>query len=293
MDLSTRQLRAFIAVAEELHFTRAANRLGISQPALSSKIQQLETNLGATLFDRNGRTVRLTDIGSLFFSSATRLVDEIEHSVQALSDVVEKQRGHLKVAALPAATYSILVPALGRFHQRYPNIKITMQDGLNDDVLEAVVRRDVDFGIGVWEADKAELEEIPILDDQFVATVPISHKLAKKRAVKWLDLARENIVHVAQGSSVRRLVDAKLSAKGILRPVNLQVQFVSGALQMVRQNLGIAILSDLSCAPYKAYEDIIFLPMKDPPLYRRISIIYRKGRSFSPSAQALLDEIST
>ncbi len=293
MDISTRQLHAFIAVAEELHFTRAANRLNISQPALSAKIQLLEKNLGAKLFDRDGHSIRLTDLGSLFLSSATQLVGQIEDSIKSLSDVVEKQTGHLKVAALPSATFGILVPALGRFHERFPNVKLTMRDALNDHVLEAVARGDVDFGVGVLESDKTEFEELPILEDQFVAVVPANHRLARRTAVKWSDLSQEDIVHVAKGSSVRRMVETELSAKGAMRHVNLQVQFVSGAIQMVRQKLGVSILSDLSCAPYKGYQDIRFLPMKAPPLLRRISVIYRKGRSFSPAAQALLDEMST
>lgn len=215
MNISTRQLRSYVTVARELHFTRAANLLGISQPALSATIHQLEETVGAPLFDRTGRRVHLTQMGAEFLNSATRLLEDMEQSVASLRDLVEKRTGFVKVAALPSAVYRILAPALGEFHQHYPQIKLTVRDSLNDDILQAVRRGDVDFGIAVPPDDSNELAEIRLLDDQFVIAMHRSHALAKKENIQWSDLRGFPIVHVARGSNVRKEVELQLLAQGI------------------------------------------------------------------------------
>src|SRR5574341_1000429 len=154
-NLSTRQLRAFVALAEARNFTRAAARCHLSQPAFSALIRSLESALGARLFDRTTRTVELTAEGSLFLDGAMRLLHDVQATVADLGDHVARRRGRVSLAALPALAAGWLPQVLAQFHARHPHIELDVADALSEECVERVRAGRADFALAAVRASAA------------------------------------------------------------------------------------------------------------------------------------------
>ena len=291
MEVSSRHLRAFVTVAEAMNFTRAAETLGISQPALSATIQQLEDILAARLFDRAGRRMRLTEVGRLYLGIAQRLLYELDSSLGVVRDLVEKRIGKLHVAALPSAASEIVAPALAQFSQTYPQIQLTVRDALNAEVIERVRRGEVDMGFGIPEGDSPALEVATILQDRFVAVLPIGHPLTRQAAVPWAALRGLPLVQVAPGSNTRRVVDRLLGGADRGTGGRIEAQIVSTAVGLVANGLGVSVLSELSTVPFAKLRVVETRPLIDPEVSRPLSLITRKGQTLSPAAEAFRNQL--
>lgn len=289
MDISTRHLRAFTTVADVLNFTRAAESLGVSQPALSATIRQLEGLMGAPLFDRAGRRVRLTKAGMLYLGNARRLLEDMERSTGAIRDFVEKRTGRIDLAALPSAAFELVAPALHRFNADYPHVKLVIRDALNDEVLELVRRGEVDLGFGIVLEPERDLDTAILYRDRFVAAVPAQSALAAAPTVAWSDLGAVPIIHVAKGSNTRSVTDSVLARLGIARTSGVEAQIVSTAIGLVANGLGVAVLSELSCKPFIHMQSVAIRPLVEPEVDRPICMVSRAGRHLSPAAAAFAE----
>ncbi|HIC81787.1 MAG TPA: LysR family transcriptional regulator [Kiloniellaceae bacterium] len=291
MEVSSRHLRAFVTVAKAMNFTRAAETLGISQPALSATIQQLEDILAARLFDRAGRRMRLTEVGRLYLGIAQRLLYELDSSLGVVRDLVEKRIGKLHIAALPSAASEIVAPALAQFSRTYPQIQLTVRDALNAEVIERVRRGEVDMGFGIPEGDSPALDVATILQDRFVAVLPAGHPLTQQAAVPWAALRGLPLVQVALGSNTRRVVDRLLGGADRGTGGRIEAQIVSTAVGLVANGLGISVLSELSTAPFAKLRVVETRPLIDPEVSRPLSLITRKGQTLSPAAEAFRNQL--
>ena len=291
MDISARHLRAFLAVSEALNFTRAAEEVGVSQPALSATIQQLEQMLGARLFDRAGRRVALTEMGALYRGIARRLLSEIEASRGIVRDFVEKRKGRLNVAALPSAAAAFVAPELKRYRRTYPSVQLTVSDGTNDEILELVRRGEVDMGFGICEPDDRDFDVTVVLHDRFVAVVPPDHALARKYTLQWRDLVGHPFIRVAKGSNTRRIVDDTFARIGHALDSAITTNIVPTAVGLVAHGLGVTVLSDLSTAPFAKLGVVATRPLDAPQVSRPIGLITRAGRSLAPAAEAFRHQV--
>jgi DNA-binding transcriptional LysR family regulator len=289
-DFSTRQLRAFVALAETRNFTRAAARLHLSQPAFSALIRALEDALGARLFDRSTRHVEPTAEGALFLDSARRLLRDLALSVADLGEHVARKRGRVALAALPALAAGWLPPLLADFRCRHPGIALDVADALSEDCVERVRAGRADFALAAVRSAAPELLVEPFCADRFYMVCPRGHALATRAAVTLQDLAGEPFIHLARNSSVRQHIESALWPGAVaLQPV-MELEQLSTVAGMVRAGLGLTVVPGLTLFHFE-HPDLATRPLQAPGLQRQIYSIRRRDRGLSIAAQALFEEL--
>jgi DNA-binding transcriptional LysR family regulator len=205
-----RHLRYFIAVAEELNFSRAAQRMHMAQPPLSAAIRQLERDLGVDLFARTTREVRLTDAGRAFLTGARRTLADAERAAEDARRAAAGELGHLRIAYSWSTRFETL-PALGRaFHASHPDVELLAQEMWNARMPPAFASGSIDIAISLCPEVAAELELAPIRAERLVALVPEAHPLAHEEAIPLATLAEEEFI-VFPREIAPRLHDAFMS----------------------------------------------------------------------------------
>jgi DNA-binding transcriptional LysR family regulator len=189
-----RQLRYFVTVAQELHFGKAAERLEITQPALSKQIRVLETELGIQLFTRTKRTVKLTKAGEIFLSEARQLLQQADRAIKLAQRTALGEVGRLTIGFTATAIYTVLPELIGRFRVHYPQVELEMLELCTEDQVTALNRSEIDLGFLHPPIDARGLEIYPILAEEFVAVLPKQHYLLFKQSLSLEDLAQESFI---------------------------------------------------------------------------------------------------
>lgn len=295
MNVDVRHLRAFLAVADEQSFTRAAERLHITQPSLSVIIRDLEGALDLKLFDRTTRAVSLTMAGRYLMTDARRLVRELERSLSDLRSITDLERGSLKLAVLPSIATSIVPAALAEFSRHYPAIDIQVEDCRADSVLDAVDSADADLGITVLTPQlAADYDWTLLARDTLVAILPAEHPLNCKPRLTWRELEGEPLIAMRAGSSVAHLIEESGVASTFDLRFSLQVSYMSSAVAMTQVGLGITILPSLGVNALLT-SGTRLKPIVEPSVRREIALIQRRDRWIPPAAEVfkqILKEIS-
>jgi LysR family transcriptional regulator, carnitine catabolism transcriptional activator len=288
MNISTRQLRAFLALVETRNFTRAAAAINLSQPAYSSLIRQLEDALGVQLFDRSTRRVELTADGEAFEASARRLVDEFEVAISDMHERATRRTGRVSIALLPSLAADWLPRVLAGFRTEHPGIEFQVADVLSEPCIERVRGGQADFALAATRADTPELRAEPFCSDDFHLVCPAGHPLAALANPRPRDLAPWPFIHLSRTSSVRQYIDAA-TLPNTLPPV-LEVEQLATVAGMVRTGLGISIVPALALYPFRTKE-LVVRPLQWPGLKRRIYLVRRRDRSLSVAAQGFYEWI--
>ncbi|MCD0501748.1 LysR family transcriptional regulator [Bordetella petrii] len=286
MNLSARQLRAFVALADEKHFTRAAQRCHLTQPAFSALIRALEESAGVRLFDRNTRNVELTAEGRVLDASARRLLGEFDVVVEDLRDHAARRRGRVTVAALPSLAAGWLPGLLARFHHDYPGITLQLRDALLDPCLDMVQAGAADFAVAAQRADMSDLESEFLHADRFFLVCRKDHPLADKTRIRLRDLGRWPLIQLARGSSVRRHLDEALG--GAPTQPMLEVEHLATVTGLVSAGLGISVVPAMTLFHFRR-DELAIKPLAGKPLTRPLYLVRRQGRSLSVAAQTLYD----
>jgi DNA-binding transcriptional LysR family regulator len=189
-----RQLKYFVAVAQELHFGRAAERLDITQPALSKQIRVLERELEIQLFIRTKRTVKLTKAGEVFLLQAQQLLQQAEKAIKLAKRAALGEVGRLTIGFTSTATYTVLPELIGRFRVRCPQVEVEMLELCTEAQVTALNRGEIDLGLLHPPIDARGLELYPILAEEFVAVLPKQHHLAIAKSLSLQDLAHESFI---------------------------------------------------------------------------------------------------
>src|SRR5690625_5031419 len=194
MDL--RQLEYFMTVSKELHFTRAAEKLNISQPSLSQQILNLEDKVGMPLFDRIGKKIALTEAGKILLTHTQRVFHEIGQARSALDDLHGLQRGQLTVGSLITCVQYLLPPAILKFKRLYTNIELSVLGIRSGDIIKGLLENDLDLGITYLPTANEEFETVPLFTEELVLAVPSGHPLAALNEVnmKTLEQDRKSVV---------------------------------------------------------------------------------------------------
>lgn len=194
--MEPRLLRSFVAVAEELHFGRAAQRLHISQPPLSAQIRNLEARLGARLFDRDRRHVALTEAGSFLLERARHLLREAERGAREVRRIAQGESGVLAIGYTPTATYEVLPRLLQRFRRASPEVRLELLELRSQHQPEALRSGRIEVGLACGPLHEPGLIEHPLAEDRFIAALPRGHALARKKRLRLGDLAAAPVVAV-------------------------------------------------------------------------------------------------
>ncbi|MGV9253628.1 LysR family transcriptional regulator [Streptomyces sp. NPDC003697] len=250
--MELRQLEYFVAVAEEQNFTRAAERVHISQSGVSAQIRQLERELGAELFDRSARTVTLTVAGKSALEHARAALAAAGAVGQAVGEVTGLIRGHLTVGMVIGCTLTPLFDALAAFHQAHPGVEISLLEDGSDRLVEKVRTGTVDLAlIGAATATPDGLDALTIISERLVAAVPAGHPLATQRQLTLRDLMAYPIVCMPPGAGLRTVFDQACAAQGLQPAITLQASAADAIAGLAARGLAVAVLSDSMAASYR------------------------------------------
>jgi DNA-binding transcriptional LysR family regulator len=276
--MELRQLEYFVAVAEEANFTRAAARVHISQSGVSAQIRQLERELGATLFDRSGRTATLTTAGALALEharAALAAADAVQRSVDDVNDLIQ---GRLVVGMVTACTVTALFDALASFHAAHPGVEITLLEETSDQLTERVRAGTVDLAlVGSAAEPPSDVEALPIVRERLVAAVPPGHPLARRSSVDLDAVLAHPVVCMPVGAGIRTAFDRACAARGLQPVVALQASAPDTVADLAHRGLGVAILSESMGAAYA--DRLRGRIIRDVELRAVLSVIWRPTES--------------
>lgn len=246
-----RQLEYFVAVAEEQNFTRAAERVHISQSGVSAQIRQLERELGAELFDRSSRTVTLTVAGKAALEHARATLAAAGTIGRAVAEVSELIRGRLTVGMVIGCTITPLFDALAAFHEAHPGVELSLLEDGSDRLVQGVRAGEVDLAlIGAAHRTPDGLDSLTIVDERLVVAVPAGHPLAKQRRVVLQDLMAHPIVCMPPGTGLRTVFDRACTAQGLHPTIALQASAADSIAALADRGLGVAVLSESMVADH-------------------------------------------
>ncbi|WP_255953246.1 LysR family transcriptional regulator [Streptomyces odontomachi] len=243
--MELRQLEYFVAVAEEAHFTRAAERVHISQSGVSAQIRQLEQELGAMLIDRSGRSARLTPAGTAALGHARAALASAAALRQAVDEVNGLIRGRLVVGMVTACTITPLFDALSAFRQDHPGVEITLHEDTSDRLVERLRAGTLDLAlIGTAEATPKGLEAYEIVRERLVVAVPPGHPLGERSRVRLADLGAHPLVSLPTGTGVRAVFDQACATRGIRPDIACQASAPTAVADLAIRGLGAAVLTE-------------------------------------------------
>jgi DNA-binding transcriptional LysR family regulator len=286
MDI--RQLRYLVALADERHFTRAAEREHIAQPALSQQIRRLEDELGVALVERTTRRVAITDAGELLVVRARRILSELEAAQAELQELRGLLTGHVTVGAMHTMGPVDVSLALAIFHERHPGVELTVREQsseelaemIRDDVLDlaflSVTERIESHGLGLHQ----------LVSEELVAVLPGAHRLSRRRRVRMADLAEEQFISYREGARLRELLEGAARDAGFEPQIMLESNESQRIMRLVARGMGVAILPRSDTRRPGA--DVSVLALTDPSLTRDITLAWRQDRRHSPAAKEFL-----
>lgn len=285
-DLS--DLRAFVAASDHGSFRAAAEVLCISQSALGRRIEKLEAALGVRLFERTTRHMELTTVGRGFVHKARHVLNELENALLGTRDVAERLSGEVTIACVPSAVGYFLPRVVKEYHDKYPRIRLRIRDETSAEILVTVARSEADFGLTYIGTQEPDIEFQPLIEDPFVVACSREHPLARKRKVKWAELAEHDYVTVAQGSGNRMLIDQALANTVVLPRWFCEVQHVPALVSLVEAGMGVGVVPKLGM-PRSGHATLISIPLVEPSISRTLGLIKRRGRALSAAAQLFYD----
>jgi DNA-binding transcriptional LysR family regulator len=283
------QLVTFIEVAKLNSFSRAANKIFRSQPAVSAQIQQLEQECGAKLLERNSKSVALTDAGELFLSYAERLLELKKEGIRAVSDQGDTPRGTLAVGANEATCLYVLPQVFAEYLRLYPQVQLCIVRNFTSKVLEGLEDGAIDVGVVTLPVKSQKLTVKPIFRDRLVLMVPAKSPLAKKRSVP-VSVAAEQMLLVPNSGYTRQILDR------LFRPYapHLQVRMELPSVEMIKSfvaaGLGVSIISESFARDEVKAGKVKLLPLEDVELYRELGVAYMP-RMLPRSAKAFIEVI--
>jgi DNA-binding transcriptional LysR family regulator len=241
--LELRQLEYFVAVAEEANFTRAAERVHISQSGISAQVRRLEQQLGAELIDRSTRTATLTPAGSAALEHARAVIAAASAVQQAVDEVTGLLRGRLVIAMVTACTVRPLFDALSALHAAHPGVELSLLEDRSDRLIERVHSGEADLALTGVAAMPEGLEGFPVIRERLVAAVPADHPLARRKRVTLADIAAHAVICMPEGTGIRTVFDRGCAARGTRPDIALQASAPSAVADLAVRGLGVAILT--------------------------------------------------
>ncbi|MEA2224049.1 MAG: hypothetical protein QOH83_2425 [Solirubrobacteraceae bacterium] len=286
--MELRQLRYLVALADECHFTRAAAREHIAQPALSQQIRRLETEVGLALVERTTRRVALTDAGELLVARARRILAEVDDAHAELGTLAGVKGGRLAVGALHTMGPVDLSLLLAAFHRNHPAVELTVREQSSEELAEMLRDDEIDLAfLSVTERIQSHgLELHRLVTEELVAVLPPQHALAGRDGVTMTELAGDAFISFRTGSRLRELLDWAAADAGFEPRIALESNESRRIRSLVSSGLGVAILPRSDAAGPGAA--VAVTPLVEPALTRDVTLASRAKRRHSPAAQAFL-----
>ena len=288
MNMTPRQLRAFVCVARSLSFARACEQLHLSQPALSLAIRDLERALGGRLFSRTTRQVRLTPEGAELLPLAEQLLADWERVGEGVRRRFALEAGNLGVAAMPSFAANRLPALLQAYRSRHPEVVLAIRDVIHEQVLDLVESGRVEVGFCFEPESSPALAFEPLYVDRFIAIVPRDSALARRRTVKAAELLADHFIALERPSSMRRLIESSLAGAGLPFDARLYCDQLTTVIQLVAKGLGVSMIPSLS-RPQAEAAGVKCLEFTAPVIRRAVGVVRRKDQQWTAAAQPLVE----
>jgi len=281
-----RHIQYFIAVANHLSFTRAAAALHVSQPALSQQVRQLEESLGTTLFDRSGRTTRLTDAGEVYLRYAKRAAQELQEAKRAIDDLGDLSRGSLRVGVTPTFTSYLVGPLVEAFHGRYPNITLVVREIAQEAMEELLLADEVDVGIAFDNGHHLDLEAQALLVETLALVVGKQHPLATTASIGLEALNSESLILLSAEFATREQIDSYCRQHNIRPHVQVEANTISALIEVVSRT---TLSTLLPATIAQAHEQLVAIELDPQRLQRTAVLMQRKGVYQTAAARAFVE----
>lgn len=275
--MELRHLRAFVAVAEELHFGRAASRLRVAQPAVSQHVRQLERDVGVRLFERTTRQVRLTNAGAVFKEHAHRVLADADRALESALLAEQGARGEIRVGLTGVITWRLLPRMARAYRQRYPLVRLQLYPAVfSASHLDSLLAGSIDVCL-IRAPVPATLASRVLLDEQLVAVLPEGHRLARRGSLELTDLAEEDFVSypARQGSSLRDTAVQACSSVGFWPRIVQEAPDTHTVVALVGAGVGVALLP--GSAEKLQLEGVVFRPVTGADMGAPIALAWRAG----------------
>lgn len=290
-NLSLRQLRAFLTVAQETTMTRAASRLHLTPSALSMLVRSMEDELGFRLFDRTTRRLVLTAAGQQLLPTVREVFDSLEQGIDAVRTAQEVRASLLVVATSPLLASALVPEVIASYRQQYPQVRVRLVDAPVESLPALVREGGADLAVCTASSDVSDLAAIRLYSDPLMLVCPAGHPLAGQREVAWQALRDEPLVMMRPGSGLRSLVDKALARGSAVPPPAHEVSQVATALGLVAAGEGIAILPSYAITRARtAHQEIalVTVPLVSPVVRRDIVALTRVADQLPAGCEGFL-----
>jgi DNA-binding transcriptional LysR family regulator len=292
MSLNLHHLRVFASVAEEGGFTRAAQALRLSQPAVSKAVRELERQTGVSLFERAGRATQLTAAGEALFARARELFAVERSAEEELRALRGLSGGVLRVGASTTVATYLLFPYLARFREANPGVQLRVASANTRAIARALLERRLDVALVEGPVRHPRIEVVPWREDELVLITSPAHRLARKRSIELRELTGEPLIVREPGSGTRRVAERALAAHDVSPPVTLQLGSTEAIKQAVAAGLGVAFVSRFAVEEQVKLGRIAAVRVREAVLRRMLTELRLPGRAEGPGAVAFRELLS-
>lgn len=275
MDI--RQLEMFQAVAEEQSFTRAGEKIHVSQSAISRQIKLLEEELGGVLLHRRGRRVSLTDAGELLLKTANRLFRDMQDVVWQISETHHLHRGKLRLGGGMTVCIYILPKLLKKYRSLYKHVDLRVTSGTSEAILRLLRNHEVDLGLLTLPIVEKDLEVIPVLKEEMVVVTAPGHPLTRRRLVRPDELAKHPLILFEPGSNTRKMLDHFFLEEHIPCDMAMETENVEIIKAMVANGIGVTIVPYAAVAKDVRAKRFAYSRIEDRKLFRETGWVYLKS----------------
>lgn len=277
-------MRYFVAMARAGTMSKAAEELGVTQPALSAMMKKLEAEVGARLLDRTRRGVELTEAGRVFLAGAEEALRRVEGAVKSVRELVGLEHGSIRLGGGATAIAYLLPRVLSEFRRQHREIRVYIREAGSRAVAEAVLSGELDLGVvtlPVGSVGADDLVKVPLVHDELRLIVPPGHRLSEAKSFRWRDVEGESLVAFEAGTAVRRLIDRAIAEAGVSLEVAMELRSIDSIRRMVGAGVGVGFVSRFALGGGEG------LTCRDGRLTREIALVRRRGGTLSPAAAAL------
>ncbi|HYM09136.1 MAG TPA: LysR family transcriptional regulator [Bryobacterales bacterium] len=284
------QIATFVEVAHAGSFSRAAQRLYRTQPAISTQVRLLEKQCGQPLFVRHARQVELTVAGKILLRYGERLRELREAALGELEAMRQHPRGSVAIAANEATVLYVLPAAILQFKQQYPDVRIEITRNFSRKIIEKVLENTVDFGVVTLPFKHAHLHVIPIYRDEMAALAPPDHPLARRATVRLEDLVEYPLLYPKTGQT-RQQLDAHLRRFQDRLKISMELASVETIKKFVASGMGVTLMSSAFAQAEQAAGTLRVIPLEGERIYRDLGLIYHRHKYICPVAEAFLSTV--
>ena len=287
--MDVRDLQVFLSVSKHLNYTRAGEEINLSQPSVSVRIRQLESELRVKLFEQLGKKVVLTNAGQLLVPYANRVIAALDDAHHAIDELQGLERGSLRIGASTTPGMYLVPQVVSRFKQSHPKIDIHLRIKDTREVEDGVLSNEFDFGFVGGHLAAEEVSAVPWLTDELLLVVSPGHRLAVKKTVRKQDLQEERFIVRESGSATRATIVAQLQQANFELATVIELENPESIKRAVQSGLGIAFISKFAIATELKAKTLTAIRVRDLTINRELKIVHRKDKHLSRAVLAFIE----